>query len=110
MPRFEEPLIIHKSGNPDERESSIKRILQEVKLNPPSLFLSRYTYQLSGGQRQRVAIARSLLLKPEFILADEPVSMIDTSSRAEILSISAELQHTHDLGFMYITHDIATAG
>jgi len=63
---------------------------------------------LSGGQRQRVGIARSLVLEPTFIVADEPVSMIDASSRAEILFLMRDLQEKYDMGVMYITHDLAT--
>ncbi|MDV2989230.1 MAG: ATP-binding cassette domain-containing protein [Dehalogenimonas sp.] len=107
---LEEPLIIHHLGNSGERNSAIESALAEVKLNPARQFVTKYTHLLSGGQRQRVAIARALLLKPDYIVADEPVSMIDASSRAEILSLFAELQNNHNLGFLYITHDIATAG
>jgi peptide/nickel transport system ATP-binding protein len=64
---------------------------------------------LSGGQRQRVAIARSLVLKPKFIVADEPVSMLDISVRAEILELMQNLQKKHDITFLYITHDLSTA-
>lgn len=106
---LEEPLIIHHVGKSGENELAIEKALAEVKLKPPRQFLTKYTHLLSGGQRQRVAIARALLLKPDYIVADEPVSMIDASSRAEILSIFAELQKSHNLGFFYITHDIATA-
>jgi peptide/nickel transport system ATP-binding protein len=64
---------------------------------------------LSGGQRQRLAIARALILEPQYILADEPVSMIDASNRAEILYLFKELQKNRRMGYLYITHDIATA-
>jgi peptide/nickel transport system ATP-binding protein len=107
---LEEPLIIHRLGTAAERREAATEALDEVKLRPPRDFLGGYTHFLSGGQRQRVAIARALLLKPEYIIADEPVSMIDASSRAEILSLFSELQANHGLGFLYITHDIATAG
>ncbi len=107
---LEEPLIIHKLGSVAERKEAAARALEEVKLRPAKDYLGGYTHLLSGGQRQRVAIARALLLKPEYIIADEPVSMIDASSRAEILSLFSELQSSHNLGFLYITHDIATAG
>ncbi len=107
---LEEPLIIHQIGTASERKDAAAKALEEVKLRPAKDYLGGYTHLLSGGQRQRVAIARALLLKPEYIVADEPVSMIDASSRAEILSLFSELQKSHGLGFLYITHDIATAG
>lgn len=107
---LEEPLVIHKIGDGASRKDAAARVLDEVKLRPANDYTGGFTHLLSGGQRQRVAIARALLLKPEYIVADEPVSMIDASSRAEILSLFAELQRIHNLGFLYITHDIATAG
>ena len=78
-------------------------------MRPVGDFLDRYPHMLSGGQRQRVGIARALVLTPEYILADEPVSMIDASSRAEILALLNELQERHGIAYLYITHDIATA-
>jgi peptide/nickel transport system ATP-binding protein len=107
---LEEPLVIHHLGDTAERSKAVSQALDEVKLTPATDYLGGYTHLLSGGQRQRVAIARALLLKPEYIIADEPVSMIDASSRAEILSLFSELQASRNLGFLYITHDIATAG
>jgi len=107
---LEEPLVIHRIGAAAERRDAAAKVLEEVKLRPATDYLGGFTHLLSGGQRQRVAIARALLLKPEYIVADEPVSMIDASSRAEILSLFSELQQRHGLGFLYITHDIATAG
>jgi peptide/nickel transport system ATP-binding protein len=106
---LEEPLLIHGVGEPDGRTGLMKKILGEVRLSPPEDFLYKYPHMLSGGQRQRVGIARALMLEPDFILADEPVSMIDASSRAEILHVMQELQDRRGLSFLYITHDIATA-
>ena len=105
---LEEPLIIHKIGDPSEREEIIAKALTEVKLSPPEEFLSKYPHMLSGGQRQKVGIARALVLRPDFIVADEPVSMIDASSRAEILYLLRNIQREYKMGIMYITHDIAT--
>ncbi len=106
----EEPLILHKIGSTsDERLELVVRALEDVKLTPAEEFLGKYPHMLSGGQRQRVGIARALILRPEYIAADEPISMIDASSRAEILYLMRELQEKHDIAFLYITHDIATA-
>ncbi len=103
----EEPLIIH--GHRDGRLDKVYKALEEVKLTPPSEMTAKFPHMLSGGQRQRVAIARALVLQPELIVADEPVSMVDASSRAEILYLLRELQERHGAAFLYITHDIATA-
>ncbi len=105
----EEPLVIHGEGSPSERLERVEWALDEVRIRPASDFLDRFPHLLSGGQRQRVGIARALTLTPEYILADEPVSMIDASSRAEILALLRELQERHRIGYLYITHDIATA-
>ncbi|QEJ94455.1 ABC transporter ATP-binding protein [Treponema phagedenis] len=115
-PRFkvkdvlEEPLIIHKlRGNHQETEEKIIQALKEVKLNPPEEFMYRYPHMLSGGQRQRIATARTLILNPELIVADEPVSMIDLSTRAEILHMMKDVQRSLGLTYLYITHDLSTA-
>lgn len=106
---LEEPLRIHGIGGRAEREERVNRALKDVRLTPEEEFTSKYPHMLSGGQRQRVNIARALMLSPEYIVADEPVSMIDVSSRAEILGIMKALQQRHGLTMLYITHDIATA-
>ena len=107
---LEEPLIIHGIGStPEERAEIIARALETVKLTPPEEFVDRYPHQLSGGQRQRVVIARALLLNPRFLVADEPVSMLDVSIRAEILEILFELKEKHGLAQLFITHDLALA-
>jgi peptide/nickel transport system ATP-binding protein len=115
-PRFkvrdvlEEPLIIHKiHGSIAEREKMIIKALNEVKLNPPEDFIGRYPHMLSGGQRQRVATARTLILNPMLLVADEPVSMIDLSTRAEILHMMKDVQRDLGLSYLYITHDLSTA-
>ncbi len=105
---IEEPLVIHGFGEKERKERIIKA-LKDVRLYPPEEFLPKYPHMLSGGQRQRVGIARSLVLEPSFIVADEPVSMIDASSRAEILFLMRDIQKKYNMGIMYITHDIATA-
>jgi len=105
----EEPLILH--GKMDERDrlEMVSKALEDVRLTPVDEFLLKYPHMLSGGQRQRVSIARALILKPDYVVADEPVSMIDASSRAEILYLLRGLQERYGITFMYITHDIATA-
>jgi len=105
---IEEPMFIHKFDE-KERKERMPKALADVRLLPSEEFLPKYPHMLSGGQRQRVGIARSLVLEPLFLVADEPISMIDASSRAEILFLFGEIQKKYDLGVIYITHDIATA-
>lgn len=104
-----EPLEIHKVGNNEDRKKRVIEILHEVKLEPAEEIVNRYPHMLSGGQRQRVVLARALALKPKIILADEPVSMLDVSIRAEMLELMQELQKKYNISFIYITHDLATA-
>ncbi len=104
-----EPLEIHNVGNKEDRDRRVIEVLQEVKLEPAEDIMKRYPHMLSGGQRQRVVLARALALKPKVILADEPVSMLDVSIRAEMLELMQELQKKYNISFIYITHDLATA-
>ena len=106
---LEEPLIVMKLGEKEERKEKIYKILEDVRLVPPEDFMSRFPHQLSGGQRQRVAIARALIVNPVFLVADEPVSMLDLSIRAEILELMRELKERYGLTYLYITHDLSTA-
>jgi peptide/nickel transport system ATP-binding protein len=99
-----EPLEIH--GVDDKRER-IDEALTRAGLTPPEQFLGEYTHQLSGGQRQRVAIARAIVLEPMFLLADEPVSMLDVSVRASVLDVLDELVTELDMAVLYISHDIS---
>ncbi len=104
-----EPLIVHGIGTYEERMEKVRKALIDVKLTPPEDFMFRYPHQLSGGQRQRVVIARALMLNPRFIVADEPVSMLDVSIRAEILKLMLELKESYGLTYLFITHDLALA-
>lgn len=92
-----------------EKDEKIKKTLDSVEMTPPDEFLLRYPHELSGGQRQRVAVARAFILDPEFIVADEPVSMLDVSIRAEILNLMLDLVAKFNASFLYITHDLALA-
>ena len=104
-----EPLEIHNVGNAVEREKIVLDALKEVKLEPSKEIASKYPHMLSGGQRQRVVLARALVLRPKIIIADEPVSMLDVSIRAEILELMKNIQKKNNISFIYITHDLATA-
>lgn len=104
-----EPLEIHKVGTKQQKQNRVIEVLQEVKLEPVEEIVKKFPHMLSGGQRQRVVLARALAIKPKIILADEPVSMLDVSIRAEMLELMKELQKKYEISFIYITHDLATA-
>ncbi|WP_295158554.1 ABC transporter ATP-binding protein [uncultured Brachyspira sp.] len=115
-PRFKikdvlkEPLYIHNiDGDEKTYDDIVINALKDVKINPPEEFMERYPHMISGGQRQRIATARALILNPKLVVADEPVSMIDLSTRAEILYMMKELQTDKNLSYIYITHDLSTA-
>lgn len=105
-----EPLrVLNLIEKESELEEKLKTTLEEVELIPAEEFMFRYPHELSGGQRQRVAVARAFILNPRFIVADEPVSMLDVSIRAEILNLMHNLVEKHQTSFLYITHDLALA-
>ena len=104
-----EPLEIHNIGHGSERGKIVLDTLREVKLEPAEEIANKYPHMLSGGQRQRVVLARALVLRPKIIIADEPVSMLDVSIRAEVLELMKNIQKKNNISFIYITHDLATA-
>ena len=106
----EEPLLIHRlGGKRSARRDLVRQALERVGLSPADLYLNRFPHELSGGQRQRVAIATSLVLEPDLLLADEPVSMLDVSVRAGILSLLDALRRDQERAILMITHDLSTA-
>ena len=104
-----EPLIIHKTGNTRAREDAVWQAMKSVGLSPPHDFAHRFPHQLSGGQRQRVAIARVMVLNPDFVVADEPTSMLDASMSAQIFNILLEMRKKLNVTFLFITHSLAAA-
>lgn len=92
-----------------ERHQEAERLLDEVGLTPPREVLGKYPFELSGGQRQRIGFAQALAARPELILADEPVSMLDVSIRIGVLNLMARLREQENVSFLYITHDLASA-
>jgi peptide/nickel transport system ATP-binding protein len=103
------PLKIHELAQGSELRDIVMKALEQVGLTPPEKFYNAYPRELSGGQRQRVAIARSIVLKPELVVSDEPVSMIDVSLRASILDLMLTLKQELNLTYIFITHDLAVA-
>jgi peptide/nickel transport system ATP-binding protein len=103
-----EPLVINGIKNRNEINERIHKTLEEIKMFPVEDYLYKFPHMLSGGQQQRVVIARAMILEPKMIVADEPVSMLDASVRVEILRLLRGLQTTHNLAFIYITHDLST--
>lgn len=105
---LEEPMIIHGVKSKQERIARIEQVLKEIKMTPVEDFLDKFPHMLSGGQQQRAVIARAMVLEPKLLVADEPVSMLDASVRVEILRLMQDLQASHNLAVLYITHDLST--
>ncbi len=114
--RVQGNLELDASGRPRVRkmgerevEERVKKMLSEVELVPPEEFMYRFPHEMSGGQRQRVAVARAFVLSPSFVVADEPVSMLDVSIRAEIINLMVDLVRKSQASILFISHDIALA-
>lgn len=103
-----EPLEIHDIGTRDEKQERVTQALEDAGLEPAETYLHQRPQELSGGQRQRVCIARAIVLDPDFLVADEPVSMLDVSVRSGILNLFKQLQEERDLTMVYISHDLTT--
>ena len=103
-----EPLAIAGLGA-KTRVPRVRKALEEVDLTPAEDFMRRFPHEISGGQRQRVALARALVGRPQFIVADEPTSMLDVSLRAGILNLLLRIRERHGIAFLVITHDLAVA-
>lgn len=108
MQSIEEPIKIQYAVSPEERHIMAIRALERAGLVPPGYFLDRYPHELSGGQLQRVAIARAISIEPAFLVADEPVSMLDVSIRAGILNLLRYFSRELHMGILYISHDLST--
>jgi oligopeptide/dipeptide ABC transporter ATP-binding protein len=106
-----EPLRVHGLDiSKSITNEKVKRAMEDAGLKPAEVYLKRHPHELSGGQRQRVVIASALVLEPEILLADEPVSMLDVSIRAEIINLLAELRITRQIAVIFITHDLGSVG
>jgi oligopeptide/dipeptide ABC transporter ATP-binding protein len=106
-----EPLEIHNLGlSTAEKEQRVRTALEDCGLVPADHFWGRYPDELSGGQRQRVVVASALVLEPELLVADEPVSMLDVSIRADVLTLLQSVRQARGITILYTTHDLATAG
>ena len=104
-----EPLSVQSIGDVQDRVDRVTEILTLVGLTPAGAFLFRHPHELSGGQRQRVAIARALVIRPSFVVADEPTSMLDVSSRTGVMALMQDLAREFGVAYLYVTHDLAVA-
>ncbi len=102
-----EPLEIHGIGSRAEREEKVHKALERAELRPPEQFFGMYPHQMSGGQRQRVAIARAIVMEPKFLVADEPVSMLDVSIRAGVLKLFKRLTESLNMAGVFVSHDLS---
>ena len=102
-----EPLEIHGIGSRAEREEKVYKALERAELRPPEQFYGMYPHQMSGGQRQRVAIARAIVMEPKFLVADEPVSMLDVSIRAGVLKLFKRLTESLNMAGVFVSHDLS---
>jgi len=101
------PFVLHTNLPKEEIENKVLHLLEIVGLSPPELFVDRHPHEFSGGQRQRICIARAIALNPPFVIADEPVSALDVSVRAQILNLLKDLQKRLGITYLFITHDLA---
>jgi peptide/nickel transport system ATP-binding protein len=105
-----DPLTVHaREQNPEERLDAVVKALDDAGLKNPQDLLERFPHELSGGQRQRVAIARALVVDPKFIVADEPVSMLDISIRAGVMNLMLDIKDRLQIAYLFVTHDVAIA-
>ena len=103
-----DPLLIHKLAKSTEAKQQVEQMLEKVGLDPGT-FYHRYPGELSGGQQQRVAIARALITRPQLVICDEPVSMLDASVQTQVLELMLDLKKEFDLTYLFITHDLWVA-
>lgn len=104
-----DPLLIHELATPEEAKTQVLAMLKRVGLTPETEFYQRYPGELSGGQQQRVAIARALMTRPQLLICDEPVSMLDASVQSQVLELMLELKQEFNLTYLFITHDLWVA-